>query len=94
MNHRQKHAPDRREYREANPICEMCKCRPSTEVDHIIQCARSYEMIENYLAVCRECHRKKHSDNLRMKQIAIKKKKGEWNFTPEDEIRIFGKHYF
>jgi hypothetical protein len=42
-----------RAYRQAHPICEVCRQAPSQDVHHVV--ARSQE--GGYKAVCRPCHR-------------------------------------
>ena len=78
-------------YLRHNPVCEWHCGKLACEVDHIIQLAGgSYETTENYFSTCRPCHDKKHSDNRKREQIAIKVGKGEWFADEHAEFNFFG----
>jgi 5-methylcytosine-specific restriction enzyme A len=47
---------------DANPICEHCKARPATEVDHVTPLSeapdRRYDW-DNLSSLCHDCHSEK-----------------------------------
>jgi 5-methylcytosine-specific restriction endonuclease McrA len=51
-----------------DPLCEHCKQRPATEVDHVTPLAeapdRRYDY-DNLASLCRDCHREKTKEDAR-----------------------------
>ena len=50
-------------YRKDHPVCEECCARKATCTHHIIPfCEGGEDIPSNYMALCNECHNKKHPE--------------------------------
>jgi 5-methylcytosine-specific restriction endonuclease McrA len=50
------------------PVCMLCGCKPSVEVDHINPiCKGGTDVRDNLQGACRECHEEKTRKDLGLK---------------------------
>lgn len=55
------------------PVCAVCKCRPATEVDHILPISKGgTDERDNLQGLCYGCHDEKTREDLGIKKKAQK----------------------
>ena len=55
------------------PVCSICKRRPSVQVDHIVPVSKGgKDDRQNLQGVCLECHELKTRDDLGIKKLMVK----------------------